>query len=649
MDAASTAVAGTPPPLRPAGLLDLPDELLASIVDHLGNGDIATEATARAIRVTCTRLRVVVRGSVGPALTLNPVGRLSRGVAERDPDQHYRLKLPFHDLNARIAALEDRVAASVALLVPGPSAVRELTIVRPPESCYILDVIEYDPVAFSGRKLLDPLLTAAGTLRLRSLTVGPLGAEAVPRAVAPGCVARDTLRRLHLCRLIPSVTTKTAVGAVLATLAPRLVDLSVEWDYQREIHNHPPGGVLASWLAESPRADALETFAFLGTLSVEDATALAGWAPRLTTLKLTLADVDRATSAALQLPALPHVRTLVQFGQFPYPEVLLAGRPLTSVTVVAEGLWSLQTNVDPVIEWLRSGSSAHVTKLATDLPCPPMANNLFGQGGNKHVCDALRTVVVWVFRSSGVIPILAKLPRLTALGINHRMSSGMEDDWVAVAKSFKALRSLSVLTETPDKFRPLLAAAAHLPSSVESLQLMAVKWPQRGRPCDSAHPGPFLRRVSAKEPSSADASAVCNGGADGGSGGGHAEGGSGGSSSSGGDGNGGGGGSGGGSDDGGGGSRSSGGGCANDGGDGAGVTDGPAAPASLRHLYFGYWLVDRSVLDRPSVPASNFFGWLPPRVVLAGELAAPPVGYVPPPGGSAIVPGSQDVCGWALA
>jgi len=552
-------------------------------------------------------------------------------------------------LAARTAALTDRVAASVALLGSGPSAVRELTIIRPPVSCYIMDVIEYDPETFSGGGHLDPLLTAAGTLCLRSLTVGPLGAESVARAVAPDCDTRNTLRRLHLCRLIPSAATEAAVGAALKVVAPRLVDFSVEWDYQRKIHNHPPGGVLARWLAALPRADALETFAYLGTLSVTDATALADWAPRLTTLKLTLANVDYDTSAALQLPAFPLLRTLVQFGQFPHPEVLLAGRPLTSVTVVAAGLWKYRTNVDPVIEWLRSGSSAHVTKLATDLPCPPMAKNLFGLGSNKQVSDTLRTVVVWVFRPCGVIPNLAKLPRLTALGINHRMSTGMEDDWVAVAKSFRALRSLSVMTETPDKFRPLLAAAAHLPPSVESLQLLAVKWPQRGRPCDSAYPGSFLRRISVDERSSTNAPAVRNGGTDGGGGRGIAEGGSSGSSSSGGDHNGGSGGIGGSGDDGDGGCSSSGGGCANGGGDGAGVTDGPAAPESLRHLYFGYWLTDRSMEDRASVPASDFFGWLPPRVVLAGELATPPVGYVAPPGGSDIVPASQDVCGWALA
>eukprot|EP00168_Porphyra_purpurea_P018017 TRINITY_DN6523_c0_g2_i1.p2 TRINITY_DN6523_c0_g2~~TRINITY_DN6523_c0_g2_i1.p2 ORF type:complete len:233 (+),score=64.21 TRINITY_DN6523_c0_g2_i1:1230-1928(+) len=232
-----------------------------------------------------------------------------------------------------------------------------------------------------------------------------------------------------------------------------------------------------------------------------------------------------------------------------------------------------------------------------------MAVNLFGAGSNKHVFDRLRTVVVCVFVGSGVIPVVAKLPQLTALGINHRSDDGLEDDWEAVAKSFKVLRSLSVLTVTPNQLRPLLAAATHLPPSLESLQLMVVKSQQRERPCESSDPEDAMRRLAIDGSSSTDAAAPGNG-TDGVVGG---------------------------SDD------------------EMRVADGPAAPANLRHLYFGYQLLDRSTPDRPSMPASEFFGWLPPRVALAGELATPPVGYVAPSCGSPIVPASQDAHGWALA
>eukprot|EP00168_Porphyra_purpurea_P013982 TRINITY_DN3949_c0_g1_i5.p2 TRINITY_DN3949_c0_g1~~TRINITY_DN3949_c0_g1_i5.p2 ORF type:complete len:182 (+),score=51.84 TRINITY_DN3949_c0_g1_i5:657-1202(+) len=148
--------------------------------------------------------------------------------------------------------------------------------------------IAYDPGAFAGTGVLGPLLVAAGRLPLRSLTVGPLCAEVVSLAVAPGCWALNTLRSLRLCRLASATTWVAPVRTTLTAVSPRLVDLLIEFEVATHVSEYPGGGALAVALADVPPAPALRSLSFVGELSAGDAAALATWAPALTSLKLTL-------------------------------------------------------------------------------------------------------------------------------------------------------------------------------------------------------------------------------------------------------------------------------------------------------------------------------------------------------------------------
>eukprot|EP00170_Pyropia_yezoensis_P007033 contig_28671_g7055 len=189
---------------------------------------------------------------------------------------------------ARTATLRDRVASAEALLTRS-STVRSLRIDHRPIHDYFSTTFERDEAAFSGDGLLGPLLSAAGRLpTLHTLTVGPLGAEVVDQAVAPGMQPLVTLRRLHLRGLRASRATEVAVGAALKAVAPNLVGLTIEgglltgpptWRY-------PTRGMLVQWLTNLPPALALRELSFGGTLTVADAQALAVWAPAITYLKL---------------------------------------------------------------------------------------------------------------------------------------------------------------------------------------------------------------------------------------------------------------------------------------------------------------------------------------------------------------------------
>eukprot|EP00168_Porphyra_purpurea_P013981 TRINITY_DN3949_c0_g1_i4.p1 TRINITY_DN3949_c0_g1~~TRINITY_DN3949_c0_g1_i4.p1 ORF type:complete len:302 (+),score=55.61 TRINITY_DN3949_c0_g1_i4:320-1225(+) len=236
--------------------------MLAAITAHLAHFDGTPHAAAWAARATCTRLRNAVAVGLGPHVALEPVGRLSSGtpvVKTAGGRRRSVLVTPFPDLPNRTARLRRRVAAAAALLTP-PSGVRELTIYRAPAEADMksdrFDMasggfareIAYDPGAFAGTGVLGPLLVAAGRLPLRSLTVGPLCAEVVSLAVAPGCWALNTLRSLRLCRLASATTWVAPVRTTLTAVSPRLVDLLIEFEVATHVSEYPGGGAVGGRL-----------------------------------------------------------------------------------------------------------------------------------------------------------------------------------------------------------------------------------------------------------------------------------------------------------------------------------------------------------------------------------------------------------------
>jgi len=585
-------------PLPPLQLLDLPDELLAAVTTHLRPADAATEATALAIRATCVRLREAARSSLGPALNLNLFGERHcspPAFLGGGHSLHPRRAVPFRDVPTRTATLCDRVAAAVALLAP-PSGVRSLTIRRP--HGVFIEVGDDDVATFSGAGHLGPLLTAAGRLPLHTLTVGPLGAEVVDRAVAPGTRPRDTLRRLHVRGFLASCATEAAVGATLAAVAPRLVALSLEGFLvcRSSLSVYPTAGMLRRWAVAAPPADALREFAFHGQLSVADATALTVWAPHLTYLKLTLYETAPEAAAALALPALPHLRRLDQHGHIPHVEVLLAGRPLTSVTVVLGGVPDARSNQEALVRWLTMGPPAAIASLATDMGTEDMTLAMFGPTTRLHSSSALRTLVLRPLVDRPFLPHVARLPHLAHLALNFDYTDciGNRPADVAALGAFPALRSLSVFARDFDGLRPLLAAASRLPASVTTLRLMVDTWLARGRPWGHFDLAPERRVAVADDGRTAGAAAGASGGV-------------------------------------------------------GGAAAGAAAPPGLARLYFGFSRTERATPGRAPLPAAAFFALAPPGLVLAGELASPPVGWVDPPGGSPVVPAAGWVCGWALA
>ena len=596
-----------PPPSPPLQLLDLPDDMLGVITGHLCSDDASTEATALAVRTTCTRLRRASQSNIGPALDIDPVGRLRCGTTVHEgsgDDKGWVPATPLSDIPIQTLIFTDRLAAGILLLAPS-SSVRSLSVCRRdgPRDLFFF-VFDGDQTAFVGTEHFEPLFAAAGRLPLHTLTVGPLAAKAVDRVVAPGTLARNTLCRLHLRHLIVSPTNRVAVLATLVAVASRLITLTIEG---RALHNRsgwyfPMAGLLHGWLSATPRAAVLREFSFVGQLSAADAVALAAWAPCLTTLSLTLWETPAEAAAALALPALPHLRRLDQQGQIPHVATLLAGRPLTTVTVVSDGVPNSRTNQEPLIEWLDRGSSTNVTALCTDLTCNAMTNQLFGPTARLYELGALRTLVVLPFQSAH-LPQLAQLPRLEHLGLTCPFSAAAGDspgDADALA-AFPALRSLHVYGRDASDLRPLLAAAHRLPSSVTSLALMVDVWAAQGRP------RPNRRAAEAGGGGTVGASttsAATHPDAGGGRGGGDK--------------------------------------------DGSGGDNAPPAPAGLRRLYFGYSRTKRELPGRRPVPVGALFARCPPELVLAGELASPPVGWVVPPGGAAIVPGAGWMSGWAL-
>lgn len=584
-------------PVSPVRLLGLPDDMLVTIASHFRPDDGATERTALALRATCVRLRQAVVCSLGPVLDLDPVGQLRHGTAvwDRHRSWPWQLTTPFPDMPARTATLRDRVASAEALLTRS-STVRSLRIDHRPIHDYFSTTFERDEAAFSGDGLLGPLLSAAGRLpTLHTLTVGPLGAEVVDQAVAPGMRPLVTLRRLHLRGLRASRATEVAVGAALKAVAPNLVGLTIEgglltgpptWRY-------PTRGMLVQWLTNLPPALALRELSFGGTLTVADAQALAVWAPAITYLKLRLYETPSEAATALSLLALPRVRRMHLYGQLSHVQALLAGRSLTSVSVTCDGVPSTATNQEPLVEWLLEGAAADVAALSTDLTCERMTLQLFGPTSRLGSSTALRVLVVLPFESAH-LPHLARLPHLEHLAMNWTTPANVlaEPAEASALADFPALRSLSVYTFDFDALRPLLRAASRLPPSVATLQLMVDSWPAQGRVVVTNR----ARKKSVKTSGDGDGASV-----------GRQE-------------------------------------KAQD----KGMAGGAVAPAGLRRLYFGYLRTDRAADGRASVPADAIFSRRPPGVVLAGELASPPVGWVEPPGGSAIVPAEGWGSGWAL-